>query len=200
MDGGSHAKDATLDMMISSSLSSSPLLQSSKSADHVQGKGRTLSSQRTSVTRSPYVQLFATQRFIPLVMNQCGRRGAHFDALLLEFASLLIKRSTGCRLLQGPFAVPPSVALSKVLDSWGARLTWTSQKEHAAEVIRGVETHKVAAAFLNCAARYGGREGLVPGGRAGGQRGWLPNCRTGWSAFGLAGGMAGAGVSQVPTV
>jgi len=33
------------------------------------------------------------------VMNKCGKRGPHFQALLLEFASLLIKRSSGCRLL-----------------------------------------------------------------------------------------------------
>ena len=91
--------------------------------------------------------------------------------------------------------MPPSVALSKVLNTWGARLTWVAQKEHAAQVIRGVEAHKAAAAFLYSVA---GRDGTVPGGQAGGQRGWLPNCNTGWSAFGWAGGVAG--VSQVPTV
>ena len=34
----------------------------------------------------------------------------------LEFATFLVKRSSGCRLLQWPFAVPPVVALSKVLN------------------------------------------------------------------------------------
>jgi hypothetical protein len=40
-------------------------------------------------------------------------------------------------------------------------MTWTTHKEHVAQVIRGVETHKVAGAFLNFAAGY---EGTVPGG------------------------------------
>ena len=63
------------------------------------------------------------QRFIPSAMNQCGRRGPHFEATLREHASLFIKRPSGCRLLQGPFAVPPTVALSKILLVWGTRLT-----------------------------------------------------------------------------
>ncbi len=98
MARGSYAKDASLDPMISSSLSSSTLLQPSKSADHVLRKGENTKFPKDLRNAEP-LQPHATQRFIPLVMNQCGRRGAHFDALFLEFASLLIKRSTGCRLL-----------------------------------------------------------------------------------------------------
>ena len=72
------------------------------------------------------IQLSTTQRLIPLVMNQRGRRGPHFQTMLREFASLLIKRSSGCNLLQGPFALPPTVALAKVLSYWGTILTWTA--------------------------------------------------------------------------
>ena len=61
----------------------------------------------------------------------------------------MIRRPSGCRLLQGPFAVPPTVALAKVLSAWGARLTWAAQREHAAQIIRSVETHKAAAAFIS---------------------------------------------------
>ena len=136
-----------------------------------------------------------------LVIYKCGKRGPHFRALLLEFASLLIKRSSGCRLLQGPFAVPPSVALSKVLNCWGARLTWAAQKEHAAQGIRGMESRESAASFISFAAGRGDAIPGVPGGRAGGQRGWFPKCRTGWSAMRQLGGLgAKAGGSQVPTV
>jgi hypothetical protein len=135
------------------------------------------------------------------VINKCGKRGPHFQALLLEFASLLIKRSSGCRLLQGPFAVPPSVALSKVLNCWGARLTWAAQKEHATQVIRGVESRKSAAAFILCAVGRGGAVLGVSGGRAGSQRGWTPNCRTGWGSVGLYDGLgADTGGSLVPAV
>ncbi len=136
-----------------------------------------------------------------MVMNQCGKRGPHFQALFLEFASLLFKRSSSCRLLQGPFAVPPSVALSKVLNCWGARLSWEAQKEHDAQVIRGVEMRKVADAFMVSITGRGGATPAMPAGRAGGQRGWHPNCRTGWKVFGLAiGPGAGIDVAQISTV
>jgi hypothetical protein len=51
------------------------------------------------------------------------------------------------------------------------------------EVIRSVESHKVAAAFLNRARGYAG---IVPGGRVGSQRGRQPYYRTGWTALGMA--------------
>ncbi len=74
--------------------------------------------------------------------------------------------------------------------------------EHAALVIRGVETHKAAAAFMHSAAGY---RSMLPG-RAGGQRGWNPNCRTrvdlvgGVNLDGLAGALVGGGIVQGPTV
>ena len=66
-------------------------------------------------------------------------------------ASLLIRRPASCRLLQGPFALPPTVALAKVLSSWGARLTWNAQREHAAQIVRVVEAHKSASVFMSSA-------------------------------------------------
>ena len=124
-------------MMVSSSLSNSALLNSSKISDFVLRQGENNKFTKDLRNVEP-LQLSATQRFIPLVMNQCGRRGPHFEATLLEFASLLIKRSSGCCLLQAPFAIPLVVALSKVLNSRGARLTWAAQREHTAQIIRGV--------------------------------------------------------------
>ena len=41
------------------------------------------------------------------------------------------------------------MALAKVLSAWGARLTWAAQREHAAEIIRFVEKHKVADVFIS---------------------------------------------------
>ena len=99
----------------------------------------------------------------------------------------------------GPNNKYPSVALSKVLNCWGARLTWAAQRELAAQVIRGVESRKSAAAFILSAAGRGGSVPGAPCGQAGSQRGGTPNCRTGWSVFGLTGGQAGMGVSQVPS-
>ncbi len=90
------------------------------------------------------------------------------------------------------------MALSKVLNCWGARLTWTAQKEHVAHVIRGVEAHKAVVAFLYSATR---RESAVHRGRAGGEQGLLSNGRTGWGPLGLIDGrgLVCAGVSKDPT-
>ncbi len=79
-------------------------------------------------------------------------------------------------LLQGPFAVPPTVALAKILSSWGARLTWTAQREYAARIIRAVETHKTVVDFLTFIAALGG-QGMGRGQnrgpfRAGSSGGW----------------------------
>ncbi len=115
MAGGSHAKDEALDVMVSSSLSQCTLFHSSKSADCVLKKGENTKFAK-DLRNAESLQTSDTQRFIPLVMNQCGRRGSHFQSLLLDVASLLVKRSSGCCLLQDPFADPPFVALSKVLD------------------------------------------------------------------------------------
>jgi hypothetical protein len=95
------------------------------------------------------LQHSATQRFIPLALNQCGRRGPYFEAILREHASLVIKRPSGCRPLHDHFAVPRTVALAKVLSTWGTRLTWAAQREHAIRIIRAVETHKTTIAFIS---------------------------------------------------
>jgi len=75
-------------------------------------------------------------------MNQCGRRGPHFDVALREHAARLIKRPSRCRLLQGHFAIPPTVALAKVLEAWGSRLTWAAQREYEAQLVRAMQIHK----------------------------------------------------------
>ena len=64
----------------------------------------------------------------------------------------MIRCPARCRLLQGPFALPPTVALAKVLSSWGARLSWTAQREHAAQIVTAIEDHKGASVFLSSAA------------------------------------------------
>ena len=77
MAGGSQAKDTTLNLMIFSSLSQSTLLQTSKSADYVLRKGENVKFSKDLRNAEP-LQLSYTQRFIPLVINQCGKRGPHF--------------------------------------------------------------------------------------------------------------------------
>jgi hypothetical protein len=40
----------------------------------------------------------------------------------------------------------------------------------------------------------------IPGGRTGGQRGWCPKYRTGWTTLGMTGVLDGADVPQGPAV
>ena len=155
--GGLHAKDDAMDVVLCTALSKSCLLHSSSSSDFTLRQAENNKFTKDMRNAEP-LQHSTTQRFIPLAMNQCGRRGPHFEAILREHASIMINRPSGCRLLQGPLAVPPTVALAKVLAVWGARLTWTSQREYAAQIIRAVETHKAASDFLSFNAALG-REG-----------------------------------------
>ncbi len=41
--------------------------------------------------------------------------------------------------MQGPFALSLNGALRKILNTWGSRLTWTSQREHAAQIVGGMD-------------------------------------------------------------
>jgi len=136
-----------MDVVLCSTLSKSCLLHSSSISDYAL-KQAEYNKFTKDLRNSEPLPHSNTQRFIPLAMNQCGRRGPHFEAILREHASILVKHPYGCRLLQGPFAVPPTVVLAKVLSAWGARLTWTAQREYAAQIIRAVETHKAASYFL----------------------------------------------------
>ena len=151
--GGTHAKDAAMDIVITSAIAQSCLLQSSSSSDYAIRLAENNKFSKDLRNKEP-IQLSRTQRFIPLAMNQCGRRGPHFNAVLREHASLLINRPSGYNLLRGPFAVPPTVALAKVLSAWGMRITWTVQREYAAQIVRAVDTHKAAAHF--CVSANGG--------------------------------------------
>jgi hypothetical protein len=54
----------------------------------------------------------------------------------------------GCELMHGPFALSFNGALRKILNTWGSRLTWTTQREHTAQILGGME------AFLS-ATPYG---------------------------------------------
>ena len=82
-------------------------------------------------------------------MNHSGLRGGHFNATLKEFASLLVMRPSGCPLMKGPFALSLNGALRKILETWGTRLTWTVQRQHAAQIISGMEAFFSSASFLS---------------------------------------------------
>ena len=83
----------------------------------------------------PVVQSRQGLRFIPLATNQFGRRGWHFQALLVELAWNRVLHPSGCWLLRGPFAMSRDGAVAFILRSWGARLTWVIERGHALNVV-----------------------------------------------------------------
>jgi hypothetical protein len=86
-------------------------------------------------------------RFIPLALNHFGLRGPHFQAVLKEFASILVTKPEGYSLLRGPFALTHTGALTKILRTWGARIIWTAQREHAGQILRGLQAFHDGVAF-----------------------------------------------------
>jgi hypothetical protein len=87
-------------------------------------------------------------RFVPLALNHFGMRGSHFQAVLKEFATIVVTRPEGCPLLQGPFALTHSGALHKILRSWGSSLTWTAHREHSSQIVRGLHAFYDSTAFV----------------------------------------------------
>jgi hypothetical protein len=131
-----HRKDSNMDVVVTSALQSSCLIQSTKSTDHVVKKAENEKLRKHTNYLGP-TQASATKRFIPLAMNHWGLREVHFNATLKEFASILVTRPGGCSLLRGPFALVMNVALGKILHSWGSALTWIAQRQHPAQILGG---------------------------------------------------------------
>ena len=75
-------------------------------------------------------------------------------------------RPGGCALLQGPFALSINGALLKILNTWGSRLTWTAQREHAAQIVGSMDVFYASAlSYVMGQGRVGmeGRDLLLHG-------------------------------------
>ncbi len=86
-------------------------------------------------------------RFVPLALNHVGMMGPHLQAILKEFASILVTKPEGCTLLHCPFALTHTRAMHMMLRIWESRLTWTAQREHASQVARGMHAFYDGATF-----------------------------------------------------
>jgi hypothetical protein len=153
LGNGLHRRDSVMDIVITSAMQRSCLLNSSKSSDFAIRKAENEKFRKDARSAGP-IQNCPTKRFIPLAMNHFGLRGGHFNAALKEFATLLVLRISGCSLMKGPFALSMNGALRKIMESWGSRLTWTVQRQHAARLISGMEAfHHSSASFLGSYGR-----------------------------------------------
>ena len=153
--------DTAMDLVIASGLTQSCLSSSSKSSDFVLKGAKRAKFMKDKRSVNP-ISSSSTLRLVPLALNHMGLRGPHFQALLKEFAFILVTKPEGCSLLCGPFALTHTGALQKILRTWGARITWTAQREHAGQILRGMQAFHDAVAFAR-GWEEGGSGGFVEG-------------------------------------
>ena len=85
----------------------------------------------------------------PASAKPLGPEGLRFQAVLKEFATILVTKPEGCSLIHGPFALTQSGALHKIMmRTWRARLTWTAHREHANQFVRGMQSLYDSFAFM----------------------------------------------------
>ena len=108
------------------------------------------------------IQSSSIKRFVPLAMHHLGLRGGHFNAALNEFATTLVTKPSGCPLMKGPFALSMKGALRKILNTRGAKVTWTAQRQHAAQALHSMESFYSYASFLSSTDQGLAACGLLP--------------------------------------
>jgi len=142
-----HMLDTAMDLVIASGLTKSCLTSSCKSSDFVlkAAENAKFGKDRNSV--NPISSSY-TKRFVPLALNHFGMRGPHFETVFKEFVTIVVIRPEGCPVLQGPFALNHFGALRKILRTWGSCFTWTTQREHASQLLRGMHAFYDTTAFV----------------------------------------------------
>jgi hypothetical protein len=111
-----------MDIVITSALKQSCLLQSIKGTDYALRKAESVKFRADARSAGP-IQSSSTRRLVPLALNHLGLRGCHIPAVLKELATILVTRPGRCALLQGPFALSINGALLKILNTWGSGIT-----------------------------------------------------------------------------
>ena len=142
-----HGMDTAMDIVIASALQKSCLTSITKSSDIVLKAAEKMKFRKDMSSSKP-ISSSSTMRFVPLALNHFGLRGPPFPAVVKEFATIVVTRPEGCSLLRGPFALTHSRALHKILRCWGSCLTWTAQREHAGQIVRGLQPFYDFAAFV----------------------------------------------------
>lgn len=127
-----HMLDTAMDSGIASRIKKSCLSYTSKNSDCVLKVVEGVKFGKDRRSMNP-IMTSSTMRFIPLALNHVGMRGPHFQAVLKEFATILVTKPKGCSLLYGPFALTHSGALHKIPRNGGSRRTWMAQREHACQ-------------------------------------------------------------------
>jgi hypothetical protein len=86
-----HRLDTAMDLVIASSLTKSCLSSSCKISDFVLKSTKKAKSRKDKISANP-ISTSSTMRFVPLALNHFGMRGSHFQAVLKEFATIVVTR------------------------------------------------------------------------------------------------------------
>ena len=158
---GLYRKDTVMDVVVTSAMQKSCLSNTSKSSDYAIRKVENEKYRKDARFVGP-IQNSSTKRFVPLAMNHLGLRGGHFNAALDEFATTLVTKPSGCPLMKGPFALSMKGALRKIMNTWGARLTWIAQRQQVAQTLHSMEFFFSCASFLSSIDQGSATSGLPP--------------------------------------
>ena len=148
-------------VVVTSALHKSCLSNTSKISDYAIRKVDNEKYMKDARSVGP-IQNGSTKRFVPLAMNHLGLRGGHFNVALNEFATNLVTKPSGCSLMKDPFALSMKGALRKILNTWGARLTLTVRRLHAAHALHSMESFYSCASFLSYTDQDFAASGLLP--------------------------------------
>ena len=91
-------KDTLIDIVITSTLKQSCLLQSIKGSGYAIRKAESVKFRADARFTGP-IQSSSIRRLVPLALDHVGLRGGHFAAVRKEFATILVTRPGGCALL-----------------------------------------------------------------------------------------------------
>jgi len=142
-----HMKDSLMDRIITPAINHSCLTHAIKGSDYDIRDDESVKSRKVARS-SCHVHSSSTFRLIPLALNHMCLRGGDFQAMLKELDTILVTMPRGCSLLQGPFALSINGALHKILNTWGSRLSWTAQREHAAQIVGALDAFYANAHFF----------------------------------------------------
>ncbi len=89
-----HRMDTAMDIVIASALQKSGLTSITKSSDIVLKAAEKTKFRKDSISSKP-ISSSCTMRFVPLAVNHFGLRGPHFQAVLKEFATIVVTKPEG---------------------------------------------------------------------------------------------------------
>jgi hypothetical protein len=94
-----HSLDTAMDQNIASGLTKSRLSSSCRSSGFVLKAAEKAKFKKNKNSAKP-ISTSSTMRFVPLALNHFGMRGSHYQAVLKEFATIVVTRPHRNKIVQ----------------------------------------------------------------------------------------------------